>query len=44
MLDEEEDRKQGLMSRLIVACSTGNNVEVLEHLPVCHKGKHLLGL
>ena len=30
MLDEEEDRRQELMSRLIVECSTGNNVEVLD--------------
>ena len=30
MLDEEQDRRQELMSRLIVECSTGNNIEVLD--------------
>ena len=30
ILDEEEDRRQGLMSRLTVECSTCDNVEVLD--------------
>ena len=42
MLDVEEDRRQGFLSRLTVECSTCDNGEVLHtSTSVSHKGEHI---